>query len=199
MSLFLDPRTKKRKSPIALFSFLTAVLFLLVYGILFSVLTDPLYRYVSLGNPLLTTAAHALIVSLSGTLVCCLAFLLPDKRIAPLGFLGLAVFFGLSCLAAAFLGAGARAVMLELIALYGLGPAAVGNAVGWTIYRRLRKTRGADSSASSPGEPRSVGPELTEKAALFGPEAGGAAPEEGSLPPDLRSPQEEAALFYSGR
>ena len=45
MSLFIDPRTKKRKNPVVLISFLTAVLFLLIYGFFFTVLTDPLYRH----------------------------------------------------------------------------------------------------------------------------------------------------------
>ena len=111
MSLFIDPRTKKRKNPVVLISFLTAVLFLLIYGFFFTVLTDPLYRHVALGNPVLTTVVHGLLISLAGTAVCCLAFLLPDKRIAPLGFVALAVFLALSCVAAALLDADARSVM----------------------------------------------------------------------------------------
>ena len=197
MSLFIDPRTKKRKNPIVLISFLTAVLFLLIYGFFFTVLTDPLYRHVALGNPVLTTVVHGLIISLAGTAVCCLAFLLPDKRIVPLGFVALAVFLALSCVAAALLDADARSVMLGLIALYGLGPVVVGNAVAWSVYHKLLKTRRTESSAPESIDTANVSPvgrEPTEEEALFGPDAG--SPDGASS--GSRNEQEEAALFYGG-
>jgi len=197
MSLFIDPRTKKRKNPVVLISFLTAVLFLLIYGFFFTVLTDPLYRHVALGNPVLTTVVHGLLISLAGTAVCCLAFLLPDKRIAPLGFVALAVFLALSCVAAALLDADARSVMLGLIALYGLGPVVVGNAVVWSVYHKLLKTRRTESSAPESIDTANVSPvgrEPTEEEALFGPDAG--SPDGASS--GSRTEQEEAALFYGG-
>ena len=194
MSLFIDPRTKKRKSPIVLISFLTGVLFLLIYGFFYTVLTDPLYRLISLGNPVMSTVVHGFLISLTGTAVCCLAFFLPDKRIAPLGFAALAVFFALTCLAAAFLDADARKVMLGLIALYGLGPVVVGNAMAWSIYQRLKIHR-AESSA--PASIKSihdspVEDEATENKALFGPDAEFC----DRAPSGARTEQEEAALFY---
>ena len=197
MSLFIDPRTKKRKSPMMLICFLTAVLFLLIYGFFFTVLTEPLYRYLSFDNSVLTTAVHGFLISLVGTAVCCLAFLLPDKRIAPLSFATLSVFFALFCIAAAFLDADARTVMLGLITMYGLGPMVVGNAVAWSVYHKL-KTHRAEPSAPESIKTANASPaerEPTEEEALFGPEAGAL---DGTFA-GFRNEQEEAALFYNDR
>lgn len=180
--------------------FLVAILFLCIYGVLFAVLTDPLYRHVSLASQAATTAVHALIVSLAGTAVCCLAFLLPDKRVVPFSFIGLTVLFGMFCAAASFLDAGSRGTMLRLIAMYGLGPVVVGNAVSWPIYLNRFKTRkvgrsvSRGSSAGRAAVPK-VPPAPISEESLFGPDPNG--PDgDAPLPPGVRSVQEEAALFY---
>ena len=128
MSLFID-KQNRRKSPLALAAFGAALLYLGVFALLYAVLAEPLYEHVRLGSPAASTAAHGAIIALAGTAVCCLLFLLEDKRVAPLGFAGLAVVLGMFCAAALMLEGEERGLMLRLIGLYGAAPVLVGNAV----------------------------------------------------------------------
>ena len=132
MSFFID-RFNRRKSPIALAAFGAAVLYLVIFGVLYGLLAGPLYRAVSLSTPAATTAVHSLIIAAIGTAVCCLLFLLKDKRVAPYGFCGLAVALCMFYAAAFLLEGLARSNMLYLITAYGLAPVLVGNAVTWPI------------------------------------------------------------------
>ena len=79
MSLFVD-KNHRRKSPTAIAGFFATVLFLCVYGVLYALLAEPLYRHVALSSPAATNVAHALIISLAGTALCGLLFLLKEKR-----------------------------------------------------------------------------------------------------------------------
>ena len=90
MSFFVD-RFNRRKSPLALAAFGAALLDLAVFGLLYAFLAKPLNDAVSLGSAAATLVVQALIIAVLGTAVCCLLFLLKDKRVAPYGFLGLAV------------------------------------------------------------------------------------------------------------
>lgn len=139
MSLFVD-KNHRRKSPIAIAGFFTTVLFLCVYGVLYALLAEPLYRHVALSSPAATNVAHALIISLAGTALCGLLFLLKDKRVALFGFVGLAVVLVMFYFAAWMLDTDQRATMVQLITLYGVAPALIGNAVAWPVYLKLRKT-----------------------------------------------------------
>ena len=107
MSLFID-KHNRRKSPIALAAFGAALLDLVVFGGLYALLSEPLYRAVSLGSETATTVVHALLIALAGTAVCCLLFFLPDKRVAPYGFAGLAVVLAMFYVAAAAMSAPAQ-------------------------------------------------------------------------------------------
>lgn len=49
MRLFID-RHNRRKSPLALAAFGAALLYLCVYGVLYALLAEPLYRHVRLSN-----------------------------------------------------------------------------------------------------------------------------------------------------
>lgn len=211
MSFFID-RFNRRKSPIALAAFGAAALYIIIFGILYALLAEPLYYAVSLGPPAITTAAHSVIISVIGTAVCCLLFLLKDKRVVPFGFFGLAVALGMFYAAAFLLDGLARSNMLYLITVYGLAPVLVGNAVTWPIYFQIkranpglnrRKTiseelreameKEAAKQSSSPEAPKAskpvpVPPEPSGDA-LFGPQAD-------RSPSVSRSAQEEAMLFY---
>ena len=216
MSFFIDQNTR-RKSPIALAAVGAALLYLAVFGIMYALLTEPLYHAVRLESTAATTAVHAILIALAGTAVCCLLFFLPDKRVAPYGFAGLAVVFAMFCAAALMLDEPARGNMLRLIAMFGLAPVLVGNAAAWPIYLKMkranpalnhRKTiqeelreamekeaakkppRKAPPPPQPPVEPVEKEPEVTPEEALFGPEAGT------GTPPAFRSAQEEAMLFY---
>lgn len=191
MSLFIDQH-KRRKSPLALAAFGAALLYFCVFAALYALLAEPLYRYVRLNSPAVTTAAHSAVISLAGTAVCCLLFLLEDKRVAPLGFAGLAVILGMFYAAALMLEGEARGPMLQLITMYGLCPVVVGNAVAWPLYFRLRR------SAPAPKGRKTVRQELLEAAAQEAEkqerkrarqaEAGSAPPE--PEPPEAPSPEE---------
>ena len=216
MSFFID-QNNRRKSPIALAAVGAALLYLAVFGIMYALLTEPLYHAVRLESTAATTAVHAILIALAGTAVCCLLFFLPDKRVAPYGFAGLAVVFMMFCAAALMLDQPARGNMLWLIAMFGLAPVLVGNAAAWPIYLKMkranpalnhRKTiqeelreamekeaakkppRKAPPPPQPPVEPVEKEPEVTPEEALFGPEAGT------GTPPAFRSAQEEAMLFY---
>ena len=213
MSFFIDQKNR-RKSPIILAALGAALLDLAVFGICYALLTEPLYHAVRLGGEIATTAVHALIIALAGTAVCCLQFLLPEKRVAPYGFAGLAVVFMMFCAAALMLDAPARGNMLRLIAMFGLAPILAGNAVTWPIYLKMkranpalnhRKTiqeelreamereaaeKPAPQTPPTPQPEPPAQPEVTPEEALFGPEAAPGAP------PAFRSAQEEAMLLY---
>ena len=211
MSFFID-RFNRRKSPITLAAFGAAVLYIIIFGVLYGLLAGPLYRAVSLSTPAATIAVHSLIIATFGTAVCCLLFLLKDKRVAPYGFCGLAVALCMFYAAAFMLDGLARSNMLYLITAYGLAPVLVGNAVTWPIYWRMkranpalnrRKTiaeelkdavaKEAAKKPAPPEQPQPSKPVSSERPepsdALFGPQAD-------RSPMVSRSVQEEAMLFY---
>ena len=211
MSFFID-RFNRRKSPIALAAFGAAVLYIIIFGVLYGLLAGPLYRAVSLSTPAATIAVHSLIITAIGTAACCLLFLLKDKRVAPYGFCGLAVALCMFYAAAFMLDGLARSNMLYLITAYGLAPVLVGNAVTWPIYWRMKRANPAlnrrktiaeelkdavaEEAAKKPAPPeqpqpsKPVSSERPEPSdALFGPQAD-------RSPMVSRSVQEEAMLFY---
>ena len=138
MSFFVD-RFNRRKSPLALAAFGAALLDLAVFGLLYAFLAKPLNDAVSLGSTAATLVVQALIIAVLGTAVCCLLFLLKDKRVAPYGFLGLAVLLLVFYAVAFLLEEDARPLMLYIITLYGLAPVLGGNAVTWPIYLKIKR------------------------------------------------------------
>ena len=90
MSLFVD-KNHRRKSPIAIAGFFATLLDLCIYGVLYALLAEPLYRHLTLSSAAATNAVHTLIIALVGTAIGSLLFLLRDKRVALFGFVGLAV------------------------------------------------------------------------------------------------------------
>ena len=73
--------------------------------------------------------------ALVGTAIGSLLFLLRDKRVALFGFVGLAVVLVMFYFAAWMLDTDQRATMVQLITLYGVAPALIGNAVA-DVYKR---------------------------------------------------------------
>ena len=90
MSLFLT-KEGKRKSPMAVTVFFVDLLFCLVFGGAYALLTEPLHSLLPLGGGMPETVLHCLIIAVIGTAVCCVLFLLPDKRIVPYSFASLPV------------------------------------------------------------------------------------------------------------
>ena len=99
MSFFID-KHGRRKSPIALAACGAALLDLAVYFCTAALLAGPLYRTVSFGGETVTSMLHTIIITVISTLLCCLLFLLKDKRVVPYGFAGLAVILLMFCAAA---------------------------------------------------------------------------------------------------
>lgn len=155
MSLFID-KHNRRKSPLALAAFGAALLDLCIFGLLYALLAEPLYNYVQLGGSMVTTAVHSAVIAAVGTAACCLLFLLEDKRIAPLGFAGLAVVLGMFYAAALMLDRAERGLMFQLITMYGLAPVLIGNAAAWSAYLKIRRVNPA------PGHKKTVRQELLE-------------------------------------
>ena len=142
MSFFVD-RFNRRKSPLALAAFGAALLDMAVFGLLYAFLAKPLNDAVSLGSTAATLVVQALIIAVLGTAICCLLFLLKDKRVAPYSFLGLAMLLLVFYAVAFLLEEDARPLMLYLITLYGLAPVLVGNAVTWPIYLKIKRANPA--------------------------------------------------------
>ena len=211
MSFFID-RFNRRKSPLALAAFGAALLDLAVFGLLYAFLAKPLYDTISLGSTAATVVVHGLIIAVLGTAICCLLFLLKDKRVAPYGFLGLAVLLLVFYAVAFLLEEDARPLMLYLITLYGLAPVLVGNAVTWPIYLKIKRANPAlnhrktiaeelreavekenagNTARQEPTETKHPAPEppATVEEAMFGPQADRSAFAS-------RSAQEEAMLLY---
>lgn len=211
MSFFID-KHNRRKSTILLTAFCVGFVFAFLFVALAILLAEPLYDLVRLKSEFATTVAHALIVALVGTAICCVTFLLKDKRIAPYSFAGLAVWLCMFYAAAYLLEGEGRVYMMKTITMFGLAPVLVGNAITWPIYLRMKradptmnhrktireelKEAVAQEAARHPEpveEPATVSaPEsaFTEEAALFGPD------EYAPARPVYRSAEEEAMLLY---
>lgn len=123
MSFFID-KHGRRKSPIALAACGAALLDLAVYFCTAALLAGPLYRTVSFGGETVTSMLHTIIITVISTLLCCLLFLLKDKRVVPYGFAGLAVILLMFCAAAWMLPQETRGSMLRLFLTVGLPPGA---------------------------------------------------------------------------
>ncbi|WP_273481625.1 hypothetical protein [Dysosmobacter welbionis] len=140
MSLFVD-KNHRRKSPIAIAGFFATLLDLCIYGVLYALLAEPLYRHLTLSSAAATNAVHTLIIALVGTAIGSLLFLLRDKRVALFGFVGLAVVLVMFySIAAWMLDADQRATMVQPDHPVWCGAGLIGNAVAWPVYLRLRKT-----------------------------------------------------------
>lgn len=132
MSLFVD-RAGRRKSPLALSAFFTGILFFFLFGALYIILAEPLYQAFTFESVLLTNIAHSVIIAVIGSLLGCLMFLVPDKRIAPYGFLCVGMLTLVLYAAAAAMAEG-RSVMMQFISMYCLAPTIIGNLCGWSVY-----------------------------------------------------------------
>ena len=137
MSLFLT-KEGKRKSPMAVTCFFVDLLFCLVFGGAYALLTEPLHNLLPLGGGMPETVLHCLIIAVFGTAVCCVLFLLPDKRIVPYSFASLPVVTIMFLVASFQLDAELRGMMVYVTLLYTLLPILIGNLAAWTIYFKLR-------------------------------------------------------------
>ena len=131
---FLTDSEGKKRSTFLLFVFLLTLLYIGLYFLSYFYLAEPLYTWIHFNSELWTTFVHAGIISLVGTLVCCLAFLLPDKKMAPCGFAGVAFVFCLFLVVSLLRNTEDRLYMLKMICMYGAGPSVIGNLISWPVY-----------------------------------------------------------------
>lgn len=205
MGFFID-KHNRRKSPVVLAAFCAALLDLAVFGVLYALLIDPLYHYLPLGGGTAASFVHSIVIACIGTALCCLLFLLPDKRVAPYGFAGLAVVMCMFYIAAAMLEPAAQAVIVQFVSMFGLAPVVVSNAVAWPLYSKLKRDHPAPNHKKTFREEiREVIAEekSRQKNRAAQPEKNAACPAEESIfPPEVgRAPSarnltEEAMLFY---
>ena len=119
MALFVT-KEGKRKSPMAVTCFFVDLLFCLVFGGMYALLTGVLHDHLPLGGGMAENWIHCGLIAVVGTAVCCILFLLPDKRIVPYSFASLPV-ITIMCVVAAFqLEPAARNMMLYVTFLYTL-------------------------------------------------------------------------------
>ena len=137
MSLFLT-KEGKRKSPRILSYFFGALLFAVIFGLAYALLTVPLHN-LPIANEAVLSGVQTILIALIGTLCCCVLFLLPDKRIVPCSFVGLSILVVMFYVASMALDASVRMTMVSFISIYGLAPAVIGNLVSWTIYHKLER------------------------------------------------------------
>lgn len=139
MALFVT-KEGKRKSPMALTCFFVDLLFCLVFGGVYALLTGVLHDHLPLDGGVAANVVHCGVIAVVGTAICCILFLLPDKRIVPYSFASLPV-VTIMCVVAAFQleEPAARNTMLYVTFLYTLMPILIGNAVSWTVYFKLKR------------------------------------------------------------
>ncbi len=206
MGFFID-KQNRRKSPVALAAFGAGIANLILFGMLYAFLAEPLYRLIAFPSADWTNILHSVIIALIGTGVGCLWFLLPDKRVAPYGFVCLALFVILFLLSTILLDAEARSVMLYVIAMYGAAPAVIGNAVTWILYtlwnrkhpqaqrKTLREELQADIEKEAKRKKKTEEPPKPVQPPVQNREE---ASEEAAYPPaDQPKLEQEAMLFYS--
>lgn len=135
MSLFVN-KDKILKSPRVMYAFFLSLFFMVIFGMLYATLAEPLYNLISIANhPRLTGFLQCLVVSVLGVPICCLFFMLKDKRLVPMGF----AFFGLMTIlfyvSIFLLTPESREIALTLVTLYFPIPAILGSITTWSIYR----------------------------------------------------------------
>lgn len=211
-NIFYDKETKKRKSPLNLYGFLMGIVFMVIYLAVFLILTDPLHSLQISGHTYLTTALHAVIMSIAGTAVCLLFFLLPDKRIVPAGYIGLTIVALMIVIGGLLLEEDGRRLIMQLSLMYTAGPVIIGNLAVWPLYLKVMRYKqkdgvGQDSMAAMVSKIKkenkekqvkktdekagSPEPAVSAEAAMFGPEGADVANPQGS-----KTAQDEAFLLF---
>lgn len=133
----------RNTDPSLMWGFLVAIAFTAIYAVVYAILTKPLYRFLSIpGQPLASSVIHIILIALVGSAVCCLTYLLPNRRIPLLGYGWLAFFFVLLLiLATVHFDGEERNNLFAILFGFGLGPVLVGNGLAWGIYIRRREEK----------------------------------------------------------
>lgn len=135
MSLFLN-KDKTMKSPHIIYGFFLTLCFMVIFGILYGAFAELLHRLINIADlPILTGFLQCLVISVFGVAICCLFFLLKDKRLVPLGFAFLGLITILLYVSVLLLNSERQIVALTLVTLHFPLPAVLGNIIAWLIYK----------------------------------------------------------------
>ncbi len=120
-----------------LYAFCLSILFVIIDYAVLLLLTEPLARFLPIGNVRLSNIVHMTVISLIGTSLGCIAFISFRKRkfLVPWGYSFFPVFILICCLFVVFnVEAEERRFAFSLIALYTVIPTVIGMAESWGIY-----------------------------------------------------------------
>lgn len=127
-----------------LYAFGLSLVFVLIDWMVFTLLVEPLYQWLPIEPAWLCNAVHLTLLSLTGTLLGCLAFGAVGSRLSlvPWAYSFFPVYV-LACALVAWLGleGETRTFALRLVCLYTLAPAIIGMAVSWPLYFWLRRRK----------------------------------------------------------
>ena len=127
-----------------LYAFGLSLVFVLIDWMVFTLLVEPLYQWLPIEPAWLCNAVHLTLLSLTGTLLGCLAFGAVGSRLrlVPWAYSFFPVYV-LACALVAWLGleGETRTLAFQLVCLYTLAPAIIGMAVSWPLYFWLRRRK----------------------------------------------------------
>ena len=125
-----------------LYAFCLSIVFLIIDYAALTLLTEPLYRYLSLGNVLLSNIFHMLIISLVGTGFGCLSFLAfrEKRKLVPMAYCFFPVYM-IICYLFVIISVEPemKSLGFRLVTLYTLLPTITGIVLSRWIYDRLKK------------------------------------------------------------
>ncbi len=127
-----------------LYAFCLSIVFVIIDYAALVLLTEPLARLLPITDTYLSNFIHMFIISLTGTLLGCLAFgaIRERKFLIPRAYSFFPVYILICCLFVRFnIDPEERRFALSLIMLYTVIPTAVGMAVSWGIYLKKYKNR----------------------------------------------------------
>lgn len=125
-----------------LYAFCLSIIFVIIDYAAVVLLTEPLAHLLPVADTRLSNFVHMLIISLTGTLLGCLAFgaIRARKFIVPWAYSFFPVYILICCLFVHFnIEPDEKPFAFSLLALYTVIPTVVGLAVSWGIYLRKYK------------------------------------------------------------
>lgn len=139
----MQPRTNRSLD--ALYAFLFSLFYILIYCVAFILLVEPLHDYFPIQPLWLENGIHLLLISLTGTLICCTVFFAANNNpiLVPKGFSFLLAYLLLTY-ASVFLvakEAEQHNLLIRIITLYAAAPTIVGNVVSWPVYSYLKRKK----------------------------------------------------------
>ncbi|MDL2235322.1 hypothetical protein LJC07_04110 [Christensenellaceae bacterium OttesenSCG-928-L17] len=143
-TLFLTPEGRPKSAKL-LYTFCLSIVFMLVYGLCYWFLTDPLEAAFQNASPFVRRLFEAIVPGLLGSALCCLFwFVFKDKSYLPTIYTWLAVFALAVLITLLFLTEeDLMGMMLQLYAMLVPTGLISGSVFSWYMYVRWRRSRPA--------------------------------------------------------